>query len=161
MSVPLHIIFLAVLTLALVPLSVAQDSPQDYVAAHNEARSQVGVGPISWNETVASYAIDYANSLASHCLPLVFSGGPYGENLAWRSPDLTGTEAVNLWVAEEPDYDYSSNSCALGKVCDSYTQVVWRNSVWLGCAKVQCLMGGFLVTCNYYPPGNILGQRPY
>ncbi|KAL3730154.1 hypothetical protein ACJRO7_027198 [Eucalyptus globulus] len=160
-SVPLHVILPVALTLALISLSVAQDLPRDYVAAHNAARSQVGVGPITWDERVASYARDYAQKHARDCTRLVHSGGPYGENLAWASPDLTGTRAVNLWVGEKPDYNYSSNSCAPGKVCGHYNQVVWRNSVRVGCAKAQCAIGGTLVTCNYDPPGNYIGQKPY
>ena len=50
MGVPLPLLFLVALTVALIPLSVAQDSPQDYVAARNTARSQVGVGKITWDE---------------------------------------------------------------------------------------------------------------
>ncbi|KAI6678224.1 hypothetical protein NL676_039020 [Syzygium grande] len=83
--VPLPLIFLVALTIVLIPVSVAQDSPQDYVAAHNAARSEVGVGPIAWDEGVAGYATDYANKHASDCSQLVHSGGPYGENLAWAS----------------------------------------------------------------------------
>ncbi|KAF7847938.1 hypothetical protein BT93_L2431 [Corymbia citriodora subsp. variegata] len=161
MSVPLHIMFLVALILALISLSVAQDLPRDYVAAHNAARSQVSVGPITWDERVASYARDYAQKHARDCTRLVHSGGPYGENLAWASPDLTGTRAVNMWVGEKPYYNYNSNSCAPGKVCGHYTQVVWRNSVRVGCAKAKCATGGTLVTCNYDPPGNYVGQKPY
>ncbi|KAI4367155.1 hypothetical protein MLD38_022923 [Melastoma candidum] len=70
--------------------------------------------------------------------------------------------AVTLWVNEKPFYDYTSNKCTQGKQCGHYTQVVWRNSVQLGCAKVQCATrGGSFITCNYNPPGNIVGQRPY
>ncbi|KAE8692991.1 Pathoproteinsis-related protein 1C [Hibiscus syriacus] len=68
-----------------------------------------------------------------------------------------GMENVN----ERADYDYNSNSCASGKVRGHYTQVVWRNSVRLGCAKVRCNNGGTFIGCNYAPPGNIRGQRPY
>ncbi|KAI6678233.1 hypothetical protein NL676_039029 [Syzygium grande] len=160
-SVPLHVIFLAALTLVLIPLSAAQNSPKDYVAAHNKARSRVGVGRIAWDQRVASYAMDYAKKLAKDCRRLVHSGGPYGENLAWASSDLTGTKAVGMWVAEKPYYNYKSNSCTPGKVCGHYTQVVWRRSVRLGCARVKCATGGTLVTCNYDPRGNIVGQKPY
>ncbi|KAK3420326.1 hypothetical protein EUGRSUZ_G01132 [Eucalyptus grandis] len=161
MSVPLHVIFLVALTLALIFVSVAQDLPRNYVVAHNAARSQVGVGPITWDERVASYARDYAQKHARDCTRLVHSGGPYGENLAWASPDLTSTSAVNLWIGEKPDYNYNSNSCMPGKLCGHYTQVVWRNSARFGCAKAQCATGGTLVICNYDPPGNYIGQRPY
>ncbi|KAL5560880.1 hypothetical protein UlMin_030627 [Ulmus minor] len=138
----------------------AQDAPQDYLNAHNSARDQVSVDHLTWDDTVAAYAQNYANQRQGDC-NLVHSGGPYGENLAWSSGDLSGTAAVGLWVAEKDDYDYNSNTCAAGKVCGHYTQVVWRNSVRVGCAKVRCNNGGTFIGCNYDPPGNYVGQRPY
>ncbi|KAJ1434855.1 Pathogenesis-related protein 1-like, SCP domain [Sesbania bispinosa] len=141
-------------------MSYAQNSPQDYLDAHNRARSQVGVGPIRWDATVAAYAQNYINTLRGSC-KLVHSKGPYGENLAWSSGDLTGTAAVNMWVAEKPNYNYNSNSCVGGE-CRHYTQVVWRNSVRVGCAKVRCNDGrSTIISCNYDPPGNFIDQRPY
>ncbi|XP_039022994.1 pathogenesis-related protein 1-like [Hibiscus syriacus] len=118
----------------------------------NAARAAVGVEPITWDNTVAAYAQSYVNQSIADC-SLVHSGGPfhisnrsYGENLAWSSGDLSGTDAVTVWVNEGADYDYVSNSCASGKVCRRYTQVVWRNSVRLGCAKVTCNNGGTFIT---------------
>ncbi|KAG4114361.1 hypothetical protein ERO13_D12G041532v2 [Gossypium hirsutum] len=66
-----------------------------------------------------------------------------------------------MWVNEKANYNYNSNRCAAGKVCGHYTQVVWRNSVHLGCAKVKCNNGGTFIVCNYSPRGNIVGQKPY
>ncbi|KAL5790300.1 hypothetical protein ACOSQ2_005188 [Xanthoceras sorbifolium] len=60
-------------------LAHAQDSPQDYLDAHNAARSQVGVGPVTWDDQVAAYAQNYANQRISDC-SLVHSDGSYGEN---------------------------------------------------------------------------------
>ncbi|KAI4318741.1 hypothetical protein MLD38_032411 [Melastoma candidum] len=151
------------LALAIIPLSVsAQDSPDDFVAAHNAARQEVGVGPMSWDDTVASYAQQYAGQRAGDC-QLIHSGGPYGENIAGGSGDLSGVDAVNMWVGEKSDYHYDSNTCTApeGSSCLHYTQVVWRDSVRLGCAKVTCASGGTFITCNYDPPGNFVGQRPY
>lgn len=96
----------------------------------------------------------------SHLIFILISGGPYGENLAWGSGDLSGTAAVNMWVAEKSKYDYNANSCVGGE-CRHYTQVVWTNSVRLGCAKVRCNSGGTIISCNYDPPGNYVNQRPY
>jgi len=60
------------------------------------------------------------------------------------------------------DYTYSTNSCASGKVCGHYTQVVWKNSTKIGCAGVVCSNGGGIIYgCNYDPPGNYSGQKPY
>ncbi|KAF7802774.1 pathogenesis-related leaf protein 6-like [Senna tora] len=147
-------------TLFFLQISHAQNSPQDYLDAHNVARAQVGVANITWDNTVATYALNYANSRKSDCR-LVHSNGPYGENLAEGSGSFTGTAAVNLWVEEKPYYNYSANSCVGGQQCLHYTQVVWQNSVRLGCARVQCNNGWWFVSCNYDPPGNYVGQRPY
>lgn len=142
--------------------SNAQDSAQDYVNAHNQARAAVGVEPLTWDDQVAAFAQDYARQRKGDC-NLVHSGGGgrYGENLAGSSGGLSGVDAVGLWVNEKGDYDYNSNSCAPNKVCGHYTQVVWRNSVRLGCAKVTCDNGGTFIGCNYDPPGNYIGQKPY
>ncbi|KAL9417616.1 hypothetical protein AB3S75_040575 [Citrus x aurantiifolia] len=152
---------LCLVALATTQLSSAQNSQQDYLRAHNEARASVRVGPMRWDNKVAAYAKNYANQRKGDCR-LVHSGGPYGENLAWSSGDLTGTAAVKLWVDERPKYNYNSNTCVGGE-CRHYTQVVWRNSVRLGCARERCNNNGTLnfVICNYDPRGNVFGQRPY
>jgi len=153
--------FVIAITLALTLQCHAQNSPQDYVNAHNAARAAVGVPNIEWNDQVAAYAQQYAQQRIGDCA-LQHSGGPYGENIAWGSDgSLTGTAAVQLWVNEKADYDYNTNTCAPGKQCGHYTQVVWRNSIHLGCARVQCNSGGTFITCNYDPPGNVIGQKPY
>ncbi|KAL0376034.1 UNVERIFIED_CONTAM: Basic form of pathogenesis-related protein 1 [Sesamum calycinum] len=140
-------------------LSQPQSSPQAFLDAHNRARAQVGVRPLVWNETVAKYALDYAHKRYGDC-EMEHSQGPYGENLAEGWGTLSGTDAVGMWVSEKSCYDYSSNSCVGGE-CLHYTQVVWNDSVHLGCARVQCRNGWLFVICSYDPPGNYIGRRPY
>ncbi|WJX23481.1 hypothetical protein P8452_12686 [Trifolium repens] len=154
---PLIVILITTFT----QISYAQNSPQDYLNIHNRARSEVGVGPIYWDANVASYAQNYVNQLKANC-KMVHSKGPYGENLAWSSGDMTGTSAVDMWIGEKQYYYYNSNTCASGHVCGHYTQVVWRDSVRVGCAKVKCNDGrSTIISCNYDPPGNYIGQRPF
>lgn len=142
-------------------ITLAQNTPQDYLTPHNSARAQVGVGPMTWNTTVATYAQNYANQRIVDCSP-VHSGGPYGENLFWGSGrEFTAGDAVNAWVAEKQYYNYAANTCATGKVCGHYTQVVWASSVQLGCGRVKCNSGAIFIICDYSPPGNYVGQRPY
>ncbi|KAI3881944.1 hypothetical protein MKX03_029547 [Papaver bracteatum] len=147
--------FIVILTLALlVHVSQAQ-----YLAPHNAARANVNVGRLVWNNNLAAYARNYANQRSGDC-SLIHSGGPYGENIAMSTGFLSPADAVNMWVSEISYYDYGSNSCQGGE-CRHYTQVVWRNSVRLGCASVTCNSGGTFVICNYDPPGNWRGQRPF
>ncbi|XP_059644327.1 pathogenesis-related protein 1A-like [Cornus florida] len=158
-KISLVTLYFMALVLTMAHVSLAQNSHLDYLAAHNSVRAQVGVAPLAWNDTVAAYAGNYATKRVGNC-ELEHSRGPYGENIAEGSGDFTAVEAVQLWVGEKANYDYDSNSC-VGDECLHYTQVVWRNSVHLGCARVQCHNGWWFVTCNYDPPGNYEGERPY
>ncbi|KAH7834585.1 hypothetical protein Vadar_017614 [Vaccinium darrowii] len=112
------------------------NSPQDYLNAHNSARAAVGVGPLTWDANLEAFAQNYATQRTEDCT-LMHSGGggKYGKNIVVGSGDFTGVDAVGLWVGEKPNYDYNSNSCVRGE-CGHYTQVAWRNSVQLGCARV-------------------------
>ncbi|KAG6652680.1 basic form of pathogenesis-related protein 1-like [Carya illinoinensis] len=139
-------------------LALAQNSDQDFVDAHNAARDEVGVGPISWDDTLAAYAQNYA--LERRDCNLEHSNGPYSENIAAGWSGFTAIEAVKMWVDEKQFYDYDTNSC-VGDECRHYTQIVWRDTTHLGCARVRCNSGGIFVTCNYDPPGNNDGERPY
>ena len=78
---------------------------------------------------------------------------------------------VAAWASEVQDYDYATNTCASGKQCGHYTQLVWRDTLRTGCAHRVCTVnwpfaspsGGswdFWV-CDYEPPGNWVGQKPY
>lgn len=147
-------------TLVFVQICHAQNLPQDYVDAHNLARAAVGVGNITWNETLATYARLYANHRMGDCANRS-SNGPYGENIAiGNGPFMTGIHAVNLWISNADYYDYTSNTCS-NTLCLTYTQVVWRDSIHVGCARVACVNGRYFVVCSYSPRGNIIGQRPF
>ncbi|XP_038888432.1 pathogenesis-related protein 1-like [Benincasa hispida] len=159
--------------ITMLPPSLGQDSPQDYVDAHNDARArargqdsavQFGIQPIQpiqWDEEVANYARQYANERSNDCQLLHSNSGTYGENLAMSFGEMSGIQAVEMWVNEKQFYDYDSNTCVEDKMCGHYTQVVWNNSTKVGCAKVRCSNGGTFITCNYDPPGNVIGERPY
>ncbi|ESR35960.1 SCP domain-containing protein [Citrus sinensis] len=153
------------LALATIHLSSAHNKPQDYLKAHNEARASVGVGPMSWDYKLADYSHKHAQKLKGNCNSKKTQVSKYSETIAWSSQgELTAAEYVKICMDGKPLYDHNSNTCAInGTKCAVYTQVVWRNSVRLGCAKERCNKNGThnFVICNYDPPGNVFGQRPY
>ncbi|MBA0727379.1 hypothetical protein Golax_000375, partial [Gossypium laxum] len=101
---------------------------------------------------VARYAADYAEKRISDC-DLVHSGGPYGENIAWNSGDLSRPDAVRLWIDKKDYYNLKSGVCDSSQVCRQYTQVIGCNSSRLGCAKViGSNNGGTFFICNYDSP---------
>ena len=146
----------------------SQNSPQDFLDPHNAARADVGVGPVSWDETVAAYAQAYADQRRGDCqLVHTPAGRPYGENIyggGGYGATWTAADAVKAWVSEKQYYDHSGNTCSAppNESCGHYTQVVWRDSTAIGCARVVCDGGdGVFIICSYNPPGNYEGQSPY
>ncbi|MQL91533.1 hypothetical protein Taro_024141 [Colocasia esculenta] len=152
---------IVVMISCMVHIAGAQNTPSDWVRLHNAARLTVGVPPVSWDNSVAAYASWYANQRRGDC-QLVHSMGRYGENLykGWGR-EFTAEDAMRSWVNERQYYNCGSNSCVPGKVCGHYTQVMWSSSTKIGCARVKCNNGQIFMTCNYSPPGNFNGQRPY
>lgn len=142
-------------------LCLAKDSHQEYVDAHNKARAEVGVPPLKWNDTVAEYAKNFAKSKIDS-FGIDPSGGPYGENIAtFAFGKVSPSDVVDKWLNEKKDYNYTANSCTLGLYCGNYKQIVWRDTVHLGCAKTKCNNGWYFFVCNYDPPANLKGGRPY
>ncbi|KAF3639011.1 Pathogenesis-related protein 1B [Capsicum annuum] len=154
--------FVVFMVLAIVHSSLAHNSPDEIVEAHNSARAQVGVPlpSLTWNDTLATLAHDYSSIRLADC-ELVHSDSPYGENLAMGYGDFLSVDAVNLWVGEKPNYDYASNSCK-HDMCAHYTAVIWNNTLQVRCARLKCNnLDAWFVMCNYFPAGNVEGEKPY
>ncbi|KAJ3080088.1 hypothetical protein HDU99_009299 [Rhizoclosmatium hyalinum] len=137
--------------------------------AHNDFRAAHGIIPMVWNDTVASFAAIWAKQSASYpnCARPDDQGGAhggpgeYGQNLAWGwgfdEPNLVDmTEFAIGWMEEiiptlpvgsGPDGSYNHAS-----------QVLWGDSLQLGCAKgvgKECVM----LVCEYDIFGNIDGAQ--
>jgi len=124
--------------------------------------------PLAWDPNLAASAAAYA----AECMFEHSGTKGVGENLAAYAPP-GGQKAdapVDDWVGEGADYDYASNSCAPGKACGHYTQLVWKSSQRVGCAVQTCSQNSpfgakfpnwDVWVCQYAPPGNVVGQRPY
>lgn len=168
----------ATTTLALSP-SPEPSAMQGMLAAHNQVRAAVGIIPLTWSSHISIYAQEWANYLATHkqCTMQHRSGAgadylKVGENLFWASPEkwsdgrteiqaITPSQVAFAWANEQADYYYASNTCDLGKQCGHYTQMVWANSLEVGCGMAICPDKGQIWVCNYNPPGNWLGDKPY
>lgn len=140
---------------------------------HNQVRAAVQTStplpPMQWDPDLAATAAawvamcrdqDAPTGLIDHN-PNRSVGHPYyvGENI-FAGGNATAQQAVNLWAAEKANYDYATNTC--NGICGHYTQIVWRTSIKLGCAKGTCpgLTYGSTIVCNYGPGGNT-GGKPY
>jgi len=150
------------------------DFQRDMLAAHNAVRARSLPGsaealpPLKWSSEAEKVAAAWAEKCVFEHNP---GRGRMGENLSAATMNMWTTREVVLdWASEEEDYDYASNTCAPGKVCGHYTQLVWRETTHVGCVVRVCSKNSpwgaevptwKLWVCNYTPPGNIEGEKPY
>ena len=153
------------------------NSTAEFLGTHNKARAAVGVAPLKWNTTLADHAFDIAWSIITDEMgecqdsldpkslhATAYDFGSY--NMHWdHNQSVTSGRVVERWVAMKKYYNYARNSCVRNVNCASYTQVVWRKSLELGCDQVRCLVSvgitNGVTICVYSPPGNIPGEKPY
>jgi pathogenesis-related protein 1 len=140
-------------------------------AEHNEERANVvpaaatPLPALTWDPALAEVAQAYAEVCVFE-----HSGGPYGENLYVNSGyQATPKEVVEGWASEVEFYDYDTGDCDDGEMCGHYTQIVWADSLKLGCGVTTCTINSPFGgndpwqnwVCNYDPPGNWVGEQPY
>ena len=89
-----YVVLICLFTLTLLHLSLAQDTQQDYLDGHNTTRTEVGLPPLTWDDTVAAYAQNYANTHIGDCNLMHSQSESYGENLAGSTSDLSVVDSV-------------------------------------------------------------------
>ncbi len=143
------------------------ESMKGMVDRHNFWRAKVGVDPLKWSDELASYAQVWANHLAESGCDMQHRprtgefSQKYGENIYWCSGMKASSQVVvDSWASELADFNAKRLECNEGKVCGHYTQIVWSSTQEVGCAMARCENQEIWV-CNYNPPGNWVGQKPY
>jgi uncharacterized protein YkwD len=155
-------------TSAIISGGLTYTQRQQFLNMHNAVRAAVNpraVTPIPnlvYNSALEATAQAWANRCQFAHNPGRSNGHPsyVGENVYQGGYADAISWAVNLWASEKPYYNYASNSCAAGRMCGHYTQIVWANTRQIGCGIKQC-GSNKLVVCNYMTGGNYIGQRPY
>ncbi|XP_008150183.1 peptidase inhibitor 16 isoform X2 [Eptesicus fuscus] len=141
------------------------------VDLHNLYRAQAAPAAANmlqmrWDAELAAFAKAYAQQCVwGHNK----ERGRRGENLfAIMDEGVDVPLAVKEWHVEREHYNFSAATCARGQMCGHYTQVVWAKTERIGCGSHFCekLQGVeetniHLLVCNYEPPGNVKGHRPY
>lgn len=157
-------------------LAYALDNGQQnqMVAGHNQWRHEVGVPDLIWSTSLALSAQSWADYLKNNqgCTLEHSMSMDKGENLYWASAikysdgtsqaqQITPAQVTGAWGSEKQYYNYKTNTCATGKVCGHYTQMVWKTTAEVGCGNAECADNSQVWVCDYTPPGNIVGQNPY
>lgn len=127
---------------------------------HNYHRKMHQVDPLTRSAEIEAVAQAYSEHLAD-INDMQHSGNKkYGENLyyCWASNGIcvTGEKASEIWYSEVSKYDYSNPEFTSGT--GHFTQLVWKGSTQIGCGAACNIKNNCFVTCNYYPPGNYIGD---
>ncbi|MGB0563408.1 MAG: CAP domain-containing protein [Spirulinaceae cyanobacterium] len=152
------------------PLAFSADDQAEFLDTHNAVRAEVGLPPLVWSPEIAAIAQDWADHLAENGFRMQHRSMSdrqqynIGENIFWSAgQQSTPTQVVNSWASEKKDYNYRNNSCR--GVCGHYTQIVWRDTTAVGCGMASGTHPRYgrqeIWVCNYNPPGNYRGQKPY
>jgi uncharacterized protein YkwD len=143
----------------LAAMAADETAARQMVAAQNALRAKAGVPALAWSEDLARSAQEWADTLIAERRFQHRPKSKYGENMyESRGGQTPPAKVVDRWAAEAANYDYKSNKCK--GVCGHYTQIVWRDTKQVGCAVAR--EGDREVwVCEYAPPGNYVGMRPY
>ncbi len=141
--------------------NLSQEEIDVLINTHNKWRKEVGVPTLTWSDDLSKIAEKWAKELKKQGCAFKHSKYQYGENLFTGTTGYYNAEyVVNAWGSEKEFYSYKKNKCDKGKMCGHYTQMVWKNTTKVGCAKIIC--GGMETwVCEYDPPGNYVGKKPY
>lgn len=149
----------------------------DMLNVHNERRTSHCVPPLKWCESLAKSAQAYADKCILNAHDMTY--GMTGENMVdyWSEasignpilPALSDKDAFEKWYCENHNYDFNNPVVKGGfavncqDVNAHFTQIVWKNTSFLGCGRATCDIGGHKGThwvCRYKPPGNVQVNDP-
>lgn len=137
-------------------------SATELLEAHNKNRTSLSLAPLRWSERLSDTAQHWADHLVA-IKRLEHSGS--GQNLATAtSGTYSLTQLIDLWGSERAQFvdGYFPAISTTRNWMDAghYSQIVWRMTTELGCGFARG--GGMdVLVCNYSPPGNVVGERPY
>jgi uncharacterized protein YkwD len=128
---------------------------QAMLTAINASRAKHCVPAQTWSAQLAAAAQVWVNKCTMTPGTNVFAHDPQrgqtGENLAWGT-SLSPQQAEQLWYNEVSHYNFAAP--AYSSAVGHFTQLVWRASTQVGCAKATC-GGQVLLSCRFSPPGNM------
>lgn len=132
---------------------------------HNCARKEVGTPPLNWSPALAAAAQQWSEHLASTVCQMIHTpNNPYGQNIfSGFGKFYDAFDASQAWYSEritgpfENNYIGGSDTTAVGH----YTQLIWKNTTAVGIGESTCPNSRIIITADYSPPGNYMGQKAF
>ena len=120
--------------------------------AHNAQRHKWRASPLKWSASLAQRAQRAVDTCK-------FQHTGAGENLYLNSVATTSCEAAVPAWNDEQRFWYLPGNPDFSLCTGHWTQVVWKGTREVGCARKYCPgLKGTFIACEYNPPGNFLGE---
>ena len=129
---------------------------EQILAAHNKVREQYKLPTLTWDCKLANFAQEWATrGLAEHREYCNFGESIFVSSMESLVPDLP----VKTWLNEGQFWNNQAGTCQAGKMCNHFTQLVWKRTTQVGCGINTHLSGRWktMLVCNYNPAGNTPG----
>ena len=129
----------------------------EFMKLHNDARAEVGVPPLQWDEKLAAVAQKWADGLAAKGSNLEHSDAPYGENLAGYLPQYgeRPVHGAKMWYDEKAKYHGEAMEGDNYLTVGHYTQMVWAKTTKVGFGVAMAPDGMGILCANYEIGGNM------
>lgn len=126
---------------------------QEVLDLHNDYRSAHAAPALTWNTALASKAQSCLSKNHGPPPNWVLKHCSSGENIAGVNQWYDHKAGVKMWYDEIAHTSGGDGAVtSFGMNTGHYTQVVWKSTTKIGCAKKSDIM-----ICNYAPPGNMQG----
>jgi len=134
------------------------------LAAHNDARQEVGLAPLVWDEELAADAQAWADFLvANHNGDLYhgngepLSGGAKGQGENLNGGRQPGQMTVG-WLGEKSKFNIAEPAFVFSAGYGHYSAMIWHSTTQVGCGTAEGGMWKRVNVCRYSPPGNYEGE---
>uniref|UniRef100_A0A0L8HZI0 SCP domain-containing protein n=1 Tax=Octopus bimaculoides TaxID=37653 RepID=A0A0L8HZI0_OCTBM len=149
----------------------------DCLETHNKYRHQHNSPPLHLSEQLSKMAQKWAESVAKESYisysSQLYRGQQIGQNIVFRwtkqgaafsgkpgkvdcqntDKDGDGSEVADLWYSQVKNFDFSHYKHRMDT--GHFTQLVWKNSQYIGIGKAGNSVGAVAVVVFYFPAGNI------
>lgn len=152
---------------------------QSILQLHNNFRENHRVEPLVWDATLAEQSKKWADYICKNdcegsqiahsnypTITMKLGDSKYGENVSWNMNSnginnvVAVNSAVNGWYNEYSCYDY--NDPKFSSNSGHFTQVVWKDTKKIGCARsLSSDKTKEMIVCQYSPSGNIDTNKNY
>ena len=142
-------------------ISLSFETINKALSIHNNYRKNHGCNSLSLNDTLCDLAREYAKKCANtknigYCDDL-YNNDIIGQNIAVVNHHYFDViEICYEWYNVKKNYKFGSNKYIEGT--GHFTQLIWKNTKYIGFGYEEDDNGNIYFVANYYPAGNIFNE---